>query len=108
MRGSRAGGRIRNGSIRNLQCRLNRHVSKQLKSQMKAKNQFSRDYKLLTTPFFNLSRAGCLTKLGGAGDLAHASSLVVAHGLHELLLSVHDERPVVSDRLDDRHSGQEQ
>src|SRR5215510_4435594 len=44
----------------------------------------------------------------GARDFAHAPALVVAKGLHQLLLCIHHERPIVSHRLADRHSRQEQ
>src|SRR5712691_11366999 len=45
---------------------------------------------------------------GSAGDLAHAAALVVAHGLHDLLLSVHHERAIAGDRLCDRDAGEKQ
>src|SRR6266545_3419914 len=45
---------------------------------------------------------------GGAGDLAHAAALVVAHRLDELCLSVHHERAVARDRLADRHAREKQ
>src|SRR6266704_2004543 len=45
---------------------------------------------------------------GGAGDLAHAAALVVAHGLRDLLLRVHHERTVAGDRLRDRNAGEKQ
>src|SRR6267143_3759596 len=45
---------------------------------------------------------------GGAGDLAHAAALVVAHGLHDLLLGVHHERAIAGDRLSDRNAAEKQ
>src|SRR5437660_1960238 len=46
--------------------------------------------------------------LRGAGDLAHAARLVVAHGGHDLLLAVHHERTVARDRFAMRHTGEKQ
>src|SRR5439155_10028654 len=43
-----------------------------------------------------------------ARDLAHAAALVVAHGLHDLLLRVHHERTVAGDGLRDRDAGEKQ
>src|SRR5882762_791370 len=45
---------------------------------------------------------------GGAGDLAHAAALVVAHGLRDLLLRVHHERTVAGDGLGDRDAGEQE
>src|SRR5256885_9720559 len=43
-----------------------------------------------------------------ARDLAHAAALVVAHGLHDLLLRVHHERAVAVDGLGDRYACEQQ
>src|SRR6266571_7956385 len=58
------------------------------------------------SPFVASRRAS--EYFGGAGDLAHAAALIVAHGLHDLLLGVHHERAIAGDRLSDRNAGEKQ
>src|SRR6266581_8909812 len=54
------------------------------------------------------SLANFSQNFGGAGDLAHAAALVVAHRLDELLLGVHHERAVARDRLANRNAREKQ
>src|SRR6266704_3004734 len=54
------------------------------------------------------SLANFSQNFGGAGDLAHAAALVVAHRLDELLLGVHHERAVARDRLGDGNAREKQ
>src|SRR6266849_827798 len=55
-----------------------------------------------------LSQPAPSPDFGGAGDLAHAAALVVAHGLRALLLAVHHERTVAGDGFGDRDAGEQQ
>src|SRR6266849_7527772 len=55
-----------------------------------------------------LSQPAPSPDFGGAGDLAHAAALVVAHGLRDLLLGVHHEWAIAGDRFSDRDAGEQQ
>src|SRR5712691_3088728 len=78
-------------------CVTNESHSQSLESWPMSLSKFTVRFSEPTSPDF-----------GGAGDLAHAAALVVAHGLRDLLLRVHDKWTIAGDRLSDRNAGEKQ